>query len=39
MKGAGKSRGTGDIASKRRAAVRVKATKQRTESSRRWLQR
>jgi 23S rRNA (uridine2552-2'-O)-methyltransferase len=39
MKGSGKSRGIGGIASRRRAAVRVRATKQRTESSRRWLLR
>jgi len=39
MKGTGKSRGLGGISSRRRSAVRVKATKQRTESSRRWLLR
>jgi 23S rRNA (uridine2552-2'-O)-methyltransferase len=31
--------GLGDIASRRRKAVRVKAKKQRSESSRQWLQR
>ncbi|MFA5041247.1 MAG: RlmE family RNA methyltransferase [Bdellovibrionales bacterium] len=31
--------GLGDIASRRRKAVRVKAIKQRSESSRQWLQR
>lgn len=36
----GKKNGrTGDIASRRRMAVRVKAKKQRSESSRQWLQR
>lgn len=39
----GKGKGTGNslisIASRRRKAVRVKAKKQRTESSRKWLQR
>jgi 23S rRNA (uridine2552-2'-O)-methyltransferase len=39
MKGTGKKGGLGDIASRRRPAVRVKAKKTRTESSRRWLQR
>jgi 23S rRNA (uridine2552-2'-O)-methyltransferase len=39
MKGSGKHRGLGGIASRRRAAVRVKAKATRSESSRRWLQR
>jgi 23S rRNA (uridine2552-2'-O)-methyltransferase len=39
MKGIGKSRGIGGIASKRRAVVYVKANKKRSESSRKWLQR
>src|ERR1700722_5773527 len=39
MKGTGKNRGLGGIASRRREAVRVRAKKQRSESSRRWLQR
>jgi len=34
-----KNGGMGDIASRRRKAVRVKAKKQRSESSRQWLQR
>ena len=34
-----KNGGLGDIASRRRAAVRVKAKNTRTESSRQWLQR
>jgi 23S rRNA (uridine2552-2'-O)-methyltransferase len=39
MKGHTKNRGLGGIASRRREAVRVRAKKQRSESSRRWLQR
>ncbi len=39
MKGTGKNRGLGGIASRRRAAVRVRAISQRSESSRQWLQR
>jgi len=39
MKGKGSHRGLGGIASRRRAAVRVRATSQRSDSSRRWLQR
>src|ERR1700690_3213180 len=39
MKGTGKHRGLGGIASRRREAVRVKAKSQRSDSSRRWLQR
>ena len=39
MKGTGKHRGLGGIASRRRSAVRVKAKSQRSESSRKWLQR
>src|SRR5271154_1062984 len=39
MKGTGKHRGLGGIASRRRAAVRVRAKSQRSESSRQWLQR
>ena len=39
MKGAGKNRGLGGIASRRREAVRVRAANRFTESSRRWLQR
>ncbi|MDD3371175.1 MAG: RlmE family RNA methyltransferase [Alphaproteobacteria bacterium] len=35
----GKNGGLGDVASRRRAAVRVKAKKTRSESSRQWLQR
>lgn len=35
----GKNGGLGDVASRRRKAVRVKAKKQRSESSRQWLQR
>jgi 23S rRNA (uridine2552-2'-O)-methyltransferase len=38
-KSSGKNGGLGDIASRRREAVRVKAKKQRSESSRQWLQR
>jgi len=34
-----KNGGLGDVASRRKEAVRVKAKKQRTESSRQWLQR
>jgi len=34
-----KNGGLGDIASRRKAAVRVRAKKQRSESSRQWLQR
>jgi 23S rRNA (uridine2552-2'-O)-methyltransferase len=34
-----KNGGLGDVASRRRKAVRVKATSQRSESSRQWLQR
>src|SRR5580704_3363471 len=39
MKGIGRHRGLGGIASRRRSAVRVRAKSQRSESSRRWLQR
>src|SRR5271154_3001701 len=39
MKGAGKHRGLGGIASRRRPAVRVRAKRQRSNSSRQWLQR
>ena len=39
MKGTGKHRGIGGIASKRRLAVRVKKSSKRSESSRQWLQR
>ncbi|HEU0117954.1 MAG TPA: RlmE family RNA methyltransferase [Alphaproteobacteria bacterium] len=39
MKGSGKNRGLGGIASRRREAVRVRASARRTESSRQWLQR
>lgn len=39
MKGIGKNRGLGGIASRRRAAVRVRAAKRFSNSSRRWLQR
>lgn len=39
MKGKGGHRGIGGIESRRRQAVRVKATAQRSESSRVWLQR
>ncbi|HUY67704.1 MAG TPA: RlmE family RNA methyltransferase, partial [Alphaproteobacteria bacterium] len=39
MKGHSGHRGLGGIASRRRAAVRVRAKAQRSESSRRWLQR
>ena len=39
MKGISKNRGLGGIASRRREAVRVKAKKNRTESSRKWLLR
>lgn len=39
MKGISKNRGLGGIASRRREAVRVKARKNRSESSRKWLQR
>ncbi len=39
MKGTGKHRGLGGVASRRRAAVRVKAKATRSESSRQWLQR
>jgi 23S rRNA (uridine2552-2'-O)-methyltransferase len=39
MKGTSKNRGLGGIASRRREAVRVKAKKNRTESSRKWLLR
>lgn len=38
-KNSGKNGGLGDIASRRRVAVRVKAKSRRTESSRQWLQR
>lgn len=34
-----KNGGLGDVASRRRKAVRIKAKKQRSESSRQWLQR
>jgi 23S rRNA (uridine2552-2'-O)-methyltransferase len=39
MKGTSKNRGLGGIASRRREAVHVKAKKNRTESSRKWLLR
>jgi 23S rRNA (uridine2552-2'-O)-methyltransferase len=39
MKGKGGHRGIGGIASRRRSAVRVKAARTRSESSRQWLQR
>jgi 23S rRNA (uridine2552-2'-O)-methyltransferase len=39
MKGVSKNRGLGGIASRRREAVRVKAKKSRSESSRKWLLR
>ena len=39
MKGSSNNRGIGGIASRRRKAVRVKAKKNRTESSRKWLVR
>src|SRR6185437_2730887 len=39
MKGRGRHRGLGGIASRRRLAVRVRAKSQRSESSRQWLQR
>ena len=39
MKGSSKNRGLGGIASRRREAVTVKARKNRTESSRKWLLR
>jgi 23S rRNA (uridine2552-2'-O)-methyltransferase len=39
MKGRGRHRGLGGIASRRREAVRVRAKSQRSESSRQWLQR
>ncbi len=39
MKGSSKNRGLGGIASRRREVVRVKARKNRSESSRQWLQR
>jgi 23S rRNA (uridine2552-2'-O)-methyltransferase len=39
MKGRGRNRGLGGIASRRREAVRVRATRQRSNSSHRWLQR
>lgn len=39
MKGSGRNRGIGGIASRRRAAVRVRASSQRSDSSRRWLER
>lgn len=39
MKGTSKNRGLGGIASRRREAVRVKARKNRSESSRQWLLR
>jgi 23S rRNA (uridine2552-2'-O)-methyltransferase len=39
VKGTSKNRGLGGIASRRREAVRVKARKNRSESSRQWLQR
>ncbi|MDX2028227.1 MAG: RlmE family RNA methyltransferase [Alphaproteobacteria bacterium] len=39
MKGRGKNRGIGGIASRRREAVRVRSTRQRSNSSRQWLQR
>ena len=39
MKTSGKTRSAHEISSKRRAAVRVKAKQQRSESSRQWLQR
>ncbi|MGE3623436.1 MAG: RlmE family RNA methyltransferase [Bdellovibrionales bacterium] len=39
MKGRGSHRGLGGIASRRREAVRVRARSQRSDSSRRWLER
>lgn len=39
MVGTSKKKGVADIASRRRPAVRVKARKNRSESSRQWLQR
>ncbi|MFY9286951.1 MAG: RlmE family RNA methyltransferase [Alphaproteobacteria bacterium] len=39
MKGTGKHRGIGGIASKRREVVRVRKKNKRSESSRQWLQR
>ncbi len=39
MKGSGKNRGLGGIASRRRAAVRVKTGRRRTVSSKKWLER
>lgn len=39
MKGLGKNRGIGGIASRRREAVRVRAKNNRSESSRKWLVR
>lgn len=39
MKGKGSHRGLGGIASRRREAVRVRATRQRSNSSHQWLQR
>src|ERR1700735_5208966 len=39
MKGTGKHRGLGGIASRRREAVRVRASSRRSESSRQWLMR
>jgi 23S rRNA (uridine2552-2'-O)-methyltransferase len=39
MKGTGKHRGIGGIASRRRLTVRVRASARRSESSRQWLQR
>lgn len=39
MKGKGQNRGLGGIASRRRDAVRVRATRQRSNSSHQWLQR
>lgn len=39
MKGASKNRGLGGLASRRRAAVRVKKTRQLTVSSKKWLER
>lgn len=39
MKGGSKNRGIGGIASRRRAAVRIKKTRQRSNSSHQWLQR
>lgn len=39
MKGRGRNRGIGGIASRRRETVRVRSTRQRSASSRSWLQR